>query len=168
MEDNSTKTEKKKIGVRGYVIAFIGAIIIALGIANVFPGETANNIAVEAGASAVASGVMKEQYDAYPVVIKIADVLDAAADARTTDTKQLGKLINQAAGVYVPGAEFSHFVAAVISQLNEAYKVSATEEQYIEKIRCISRGLRHGAETTEPRATIEETEAAILKACEEE
>jgi hypothetical protein len=62
--------------------------------------------------------------------------------ARTTDPKELAAIVDDSLNALVPDLEADAIVQAVITQINNAHKVSATEELYHGKLKALVAGMK--------------------------
>lgn len=135
------KTNKRNI----IISAIIGFFLVLAGTLNLFDSEEANLAALQAGAEQSMTGVISMYPDSQAYVQKVADALDAAIQARTTSPDALAEVVNTALDATVPDLEADAIVRAVVTQINNAYKVSETEELYIKKLQALLTGIRAAA-----------------------
>lgn len=139
------ESNKKEWKLKGWIAACAGAIILIVGSIGFIGDDSVNNVLVETGAAQMASGIVEEEPSSKEVILKIADALDAAAQARTVSPAELSRILNDLVQKHLGGFDTSNIISAIISQINKNYEVSKTEEEYVEKVRCMARGLRNGA-----------------------
>lgn len=103
-----------------------------------------NNTMIEAGISQSCTALLAEYPELKPHLTKLADTIDAAIEARTTSPEELANLITKAL-TEVSGQQINvdAFVKAFINKINEAHKVSATEQQYHAKLKVMVEGIRN-------------------------
>lgn len=146
--DEVTKEPRSKAKVWASIV--IGAMLVLAGGFGVFQTETMNNMFMEIGAEQTAEGIIEMHPDAAKAIGIAADTIDAAAQAREATPDHLAILITSAledAGV--EGRFIKPIITMVIEQLNEAYKVSSTEEIYLAKAQAVAAGLRKAVPVTE-------------------
>lgn len=145
VEASAVKTNKKK----SWIALIVGVVLLAVGGISYFQSETVNNVFVEVGAGQVTTGIIEMQPNSRAVFIQVANVIDAAAEARTTDPTTLAGMIDKAVEPYVSILDVSPIVTSVINQINEAHKASDTEEKYILKLQKVAAGIRSAALSVE-------------------
>ena len=135
------KTNKRNI----IISAIIGIILVLAGTLNLFDSEEANLAALQAGAEQSMTGIIQMYPDSQQYIQKVVDALDAAVQARTTSPDALAEVVNTALDATVPDLEADAIVRAVVTQINNAHKVSETEELYIKKLQALLTGIRAAA-----------------------
>lgn len=135
------KTNKRNI----IISAIIGIILVLAGTLNLFDSEEANLAALQAGAEQSMTGIIQMYPDSQQYIQKVVDALDAAVQARTTSPDALAEVVNTALDATVPDLEADAIVRAVVTQINNAHKVSETEELYIKKLQALLAGIRAAA-----------------------
>lgn len=150
-----TNTKKKKSRKNWVIIAVCTALLVVAG-AGLIKNEEVNYVIIETSASAMASSLVEEQPKASPVLIRIADGLEAAVHARKCSPKELTAIVNTIANEQGLRFDTTVIVNALIKRFNDEYKVSETEEVYQQRILCLARGLRSGAILSENEEAEEE------------
>lgn len=135
------RKENKRAAIMGIVAGFL---FMLLGVANIFEEEI-NLVFIQTGAEQSMTGVISMYPDSQAYVQKVADALDAAIQARTTSPDALAEVVNTALDATVPDLEADAIVRAVVTQINNAHKVSDTEELYIKKLQALLTGIRAAA-----------------------
>lgn len=141
-EQVETTTTKKK---KAWIVIVVGVVLLAIGGTSYFQNETINNVFVEIGANQVTTGVIEMQPDSREAFLKAADVIDASIKARKTDPTILAALIEEAVKPYTGNIDVTPIIVTVINQINDVYKVSETEDKYIEKLKKVAAGIRSAA-----------------------
>lgn len=136
--------EKKRKETKFAIIlsAICGLLLVVVGTLNVFDSEEANLAAIQAGSEQSMTGIIQMYPGSQEYVQKVADAMDAAIKARTTSPDELAVLVNTALDATVPDLEAGAIVRAVVTQINNAHKVSETEELYIKKLQALVEGMR--------------------------
>lgn len=142
---DTTTEPKKKSTTWNWITIIIGVLICCAGMLSWFgEDEATNNTMIEAGISQSCTALLTEYPEVKPHLAKLADTLDAAIEARTTSPEELANLIT-ATLTEVSGQQINvdAFVKAFVNKINEAHKVSATEEQYHTKLKVMIAGIRN-------------------------
>lgn len=140
---------RHKTNKRNFIIsAIIGFLLVLAGTLNLFDSEEANLAALQAGAEQSMGGIIQMYPDSRQYVQKVADALDAAVQARTTSPDALAEVVNTALDATVPDLEAGAIVRAVVTQINNAYSMSETEEVYIKKLQVLLNGVRAAARSS--------------------
>ncbi len=134
----STKTRK----AAGWVGILLGIILCIAGSLSFFENETINDTFTEAGAAQIASGIVSEYPSSAFVVQDLTEVLDSAVKARIGDPGAISEMLQEKVSSYDLEIDIRPIVAAVINQVNDAYKKSITEEQFLHKLELIIRGFK--------------------------
>jgi hypothetical protein len=136
--EEKKRKENKRAAIMGIIAGFLFMI---LGVANIFEEEI-NLVFIQTGADQSMTGLI----DTYPgsgeYIARVADALDAAVKARTTDPKELAAIVDDSLNALVPDLEADAIVQAVITQINNAHKVSDTEELYHGKLKALVAGMK--------------------------
>lgn len=135
--------EEKRSKTKLWASIVIGVMLVIAGGFGVFQTETVNNLFMEAGTEQTAVSLIEMYPDSATAIGITADTIDAAVQARHAHPDHLATLITEAlekAGV--EGRFIKPIIAMVVEQLNEAYKVSDTEEMYLAKAQAVADGLR--------------------------
>ena len=133
--------DKKK---KTIIKVIIGIALVLIGGIGLINSEPVNNTIIEFGGASTAEGIVSFNYAAAPVIIRVADVLDAAIAARQSDPAQLAALVNGAVSEYC-SVDTTAVVSAVVSQINNLREPGDTEEKYLNKLSHLTAGLRKGA-----------------------
>ena len=141
LDETRHKTNKRNI----IISAIIGVLLMLAGTLNLFDSEEANLAALQAGAEQSMTGIIQMYPDSQQYVQRVADALDAAVQARTTSPDALAEVVNTALDATVPDLEAGAIVRAVVTQINNAYSMSDTEEAYIKKLQVLLNGVRAAA-----------------------
>lgn len=139
--EEKKRKENKRAAIMGIIAGFLFMI---LGMVNIFEEEI-NLVFIQTGAEQSMTGVISMYPDSQVYVQKVADALDAAIQARTTSPDALAEVVNTALDATVPDLEADAIVRAVVTQINNAHKVSETEELYIKKLQALLTGIRAAA-----------------------
>lgn len=145
MEQNNSSTTCKKEKAWNWVSIVIGILILCAGMFSWFgTDEETNNTLIEAGVSQTCTSLLAEYPDAKPHLQKVADTLAAAIEARTTSPEVLADLISDSlAEATGQNINVEAFVKALVHKINEAHKVSETEEQYHAKLKVLVTGINN-------------------------
>lgn len=139
MEEKPTKTKKAKV----WTSIVLGVVLVVAGAFSVFNSEPVNNMFMQAGAEQAAAGVIELYPGTEHAIGVTADTMDAAIQARNASPRHLAVLITEELKkVGVEGNMIEPIVEMVITQLNQAYEKSPTEEIYLVKAQCVADGLR--------------------------
>lgn len=133
------KRKENKFAVMMGIIA--GFLFVLLGMVNIFEEEI-NLVFIQAGADQSMTGIIEMYPGSEAYITRVADVLDAAIEARTTDPKDLAIIVNESLDALVPDLEADSIVQAVVQQINKAHEVSDTEEMYHGKLQALVDGMR--------------------------
>lgn len=143
-ENQTDKKLEKTSKIWNWVAIIVGALICAAGAFSFFDNDAMNDTLTEAGAGQIAAGIVSEYPQSAPVINCIADVLDAAVEARVGDPKAIATMIQEEAAKIGIAIDTKPIIAAIINQINTAYEKCETEEQFLHKLELIARGLRSG------------------------
>lgn len=141
----TTTEPKKQSKTWNWVAIAMGVLICCAGMFSWFgEDEAMNNTMIEAGISQSCTALLEEYPESKPHLAKLADTLDAAIEARTTSPEELANLISDAlAEATGQNINTEAFIKAFVNKINEAHKVSATEEQYHTKLKVMVEGIRN-------------------------
>ena len=136
--EEKKRKENKFAAIMGIIAGFL---FVLLGMVNIFEEEI-NLVFIQSGAEQSMTGIIEMYSGSQEYVQKVADTMDAAIKARTTSPDELAVLVNTALDATVPDLEAGAIVRAVVTQINNAHKVSETEELYIKKLQALVEGMR--------------------------
>ena len=136
--EEKTRKNNKRATIIGVIAGFL---FVILGMVNIFEEEI-NLVFIQSGSEQSMTGIIEMYPDSQEYVQKVADAMDAAIKARTTSPDELAVLVNTALDAAVPDLEAGAIVRAVVTQINNAHKVSETEELYIKKLQALVEGMR--------------------------
>lgn len=136
--EEKKRKENKFAAIMGIIAGFL---FVLLGMVNIFEEEI-NLVFIQSGAEQSMTGIIEMYPGSQEYVQKVADAMDAAIKARTTSPDELAVLVNTALDATVPDLEAGAIVRAVVTQINNAHKVSETEELYIKKLQALVEGMR--------------------------
>lgn len=136
--EEKKRKENKCAAIMGIIAGFL---FVLLGMVNIFEEEI-NLVFIQSGAEQSMTGIIEMYPGSQEYVQKVADTMDAAIKARTTSPDELAVLVNTALDATVPDLEAGAIVRAVVTQINNAHKVSETEELYIKKLQALVEGMR--------------------------
>lgn len=136
--EEKTRKENKRAAIIGIIAGFL---FVILGMVNIFEEEI-NLALIQAGADQSMTGIIEMYPGSQEYVQKVAETMDAAIKARTTSPDELAVLVNTTLDATVPDLEAGAIVRAVVTQINNAHKVSETEELYIKKLQALVEGMR--------------------------
>lgn len=147
MAETTTETTKPKKGNNAWgsiTAMIIGIVMIMAGTFSWFgEEEDVNNMLIQAGTSQTCAAVLAEYPEAKPYMVKVADVLTAAIEARQAKPEQLEALISTAlSDLTGQGINVDVFVRSIVARINKAYETSPTEEQYVGKLKLIIDGIK--------------------------
>lgn len=136
--EEKTRKNNKRAAILGVIAGFL---LVILGTVNIFEEEI-NLVFIQAGADQSMTGIIEMYPGSEAYIARVADVLDAAIEARTTDPKDLAIIVNESLDALVPDLEADSIVQAVVQQINKAHEVSDTEEIYHGKLQALVDGMR--------------------------
>lgn len=144
-ETENKTTETKKSSAKTWVTLVLGIIAIILGCTTLIENDDVNNTLIEIGAAQSATSIIEMQPNAKSSIGVIADVLDAAVEARDAKPEHIAELIQTALQDKIGTVDIRPIVSLVVKQLDEVYKKSSTEERYLEKVTHLAKGFREVA-----------------------
>ena len=140
----TTQKESKGSSIRNWIIIVIGALFCAAGLFSWFgEDDTMNNAIIEAGTTQSCVAFIEEYPESKEHMQKVAESIEAAIEARETSPEKLAAIINEKLSDLVgKGIKVDAIVEAIVLKINTAHKVSDTENQYIEKVKYIVKGIK--------------------------
>lgn len=147
--EEEEKAPKKKSRAGRIVAIVVGVLLVGVGFFSFFDSPQINDALIEVGAGQTVKNMVEEYPGTKEWAAKVADVLEAAIEARTTSPTRLSELIRCAVGdASVPGLQ--GLLEAIIAQINATYKSSQTEQEYVDKLRHLVTGIRDGIGSANP------------------
>lgn len=138
----STEQTPKKTNWKAIIGMVVGALLVVAGGFSLFQNETFNTAAIQAGATLNAEGILEMYPESKDAIAKVAETIDAAVEARTTSPDQLNGILEGIATQFTGSGYAGVLINSVVTQVNEAYKVSETEEVYHAKLKALTLGLK--------------------------
>lgn len=143
--ETDTNNNNKKSTWKSWVLGIVlGVGLAILGATGIIKDDNVNNTLIQIGASQTVTGAIELNPSLAPAFVKVADVIDAAIEARTTDPKTLVDLVSTSLKEYT-ATDVRPVVEAAVLYINQAHSVSENEEHYHVKLRCLAAGFRSGA-----------------------
>lgn len=142
---NEPVQEGKKVNKWTYLVSvIIGLGMLICGIFSVTGDKNTDNTLISGGTTQVCLSLMHEYDDAANALETISYALEAAYEARRNESpEKLNAFINSYFSQYDLQKDSTVvIVQSIMTYVNSAYKKSATEEEYWEKIHVIVSGIR--------------------------
>lgn len=146
--DKLVLRDKVKKLTRGKIISLvIGIIFVATGTFSSCYSDELNAALIEVGVAKSVHDIIETDPQARDYILKIADLIDAGIAAKQASPQRLVTIlsqdIEQKRGQTIPGIKAITHV--IVSKLFDTHKTSATEQEYINKLRHLVAGMRDGA-----------------------
>lgn len=144
MAETTDTTKSKKSSYANWAAIAIGVVMVLVGtFAWLGDDEETNNALIQTGTAQTCTAVLAEYPDAKPHMQKLAEVLDAAIEAREASPDQLADLISDTLSALTgQGINVDALVSTLVNKINHAHEVSETEEQYLQKVQIIVDGIK--------------------------
>lgn len=146
MENNNTEqtsnVQKRPVKAGVLIMLAFGLIIVILSMAGYMPSDDSGKMVTRGGVELTVQVVATDYPEALPVIDRAVVLIDAAVDARQGNPAPLVASLRKTATSYDLPYEIRSagaiIIPMVIASVNEAFKSSETEEEYISRLREIS------------------------------